>query len=110
MIAQTNLTPEALTEDLESSYFSKEECIERLAIDLVMTGAVLELTHDSKKSFAYSKKDLIEEAAHFDWAIDAMFIFSECGGSNTKYNSGLIEYAGECIEHWIDGGYKVVVS
>ena len=110
MFNKTNPLPSTLEEQYNASYFSKEEYISRLAIDLVMSGEVLELTHDNKKSFAYSKKDLIEESAHLDWAIEAMFKFSECGGSNTKYNSDLIEYAGECLECWVNDGYQICVS
>ena len=110
MFNKTNPLPSTLEEQYNASYFSKEEYISRLAIDLVMSGEVLELTHDNKKSFAYSKKDLIEESAHLEWAIEAMFIFSEMGGNNTSYNNNLIAYADECLEHWIDSGYKVAIA
>ncbi len=110
MFNKTNPLPSTLEEQYNANYFSKEEYISRLSIDLVMSGSVLVLRHDNKESFTYSKKDLIEESAHLDWAIEAMFIFSECGGNNTSYNNNLIEYAGECLEHWINDGYEVEVS
>ena len=75
-----------------------------------MDKAVLCLTHDNKKSFTYSKLDLIEESAHLKCMIESMFKFSECGGSNEEYNKNLIEYAENCLNQWIDDGYEVTVS
>ena len=96
----------------QSKYLSKEEAIERLAIDLVMDDSTLSLEHENitTPGFEYSGIDLINENMHHDCMsifINDLLDFKDVQKLRSDCSEFLIKQAVIYIEQKINEGYLV---
>ena len=99
----------------QSKYLSKEEAIERLAIDLVVNDSILSFTHKDMRmsDYLYCRLDLIDENMH--QGCRALFVsdfldYKSAGELRADYFEFLIDRAVFYITKKMGESYRVEVK